>query len=83
MHKAEIRIPVEAAVVLSGRTALDRSESMFLVVVFLARVERIEGVRPAVRTVIQKLGVCFNGQFWISFNLWSSEDALALQACRC
>lgn len=83
MDKVEIRIPVQAAVVLSGRTALCRSESMFLVVVFLARVEKKKGVRPAVRTVIQKLGVCLNGQFWISVYLWSREDALAFQACHC
>lgn len=83
MNMIEIRIPVQAAVMLSGRTALGRSESMFLVVVFLARVKRIKGVRPAIRTVIQKLDVCLNGQFWIPVYLWSSEEALAFQACCC
>lgn len=83
MAKVEIRIPVEAAIVLSGRTALGRSESLFLVVVFLSRVERMKGVRPAVRTVVQKLVACLNGQLWVSVYLWSSEDALAFQACRC
>lgn len=80
MDKVDIRIAVKAAIVFIGR-ALGRSESLCFVVVFLARVERINGVRPAVRTVIQKLGVCLNGHFWISVYLWSSEDALAFQAC--
>lgn len=53
-----MRIPAETAIVLSERTALGRSESMFLVVVIVGRIERIKGVRPAVRTVIQKLGFC-------------------------
>lgn len=82
MDKVEIRISVKAAIVFSGR-ALARSQSLFFVVVFLARAERINRVRPAVRTVIQKLCVCLNGHFWISVYLWSSEDALAFWACHC
>lgn len=65
MGKVEIRIPVKAAIVFSWRAALGRSESMFFVVVLLPRAERIKGVRAAVRTVIQKLGVCLNRQFLI------------------
>lgn len=67
MGKVEIRIPVKAAIVFSWRAALGRSESMFFVVVLLPRAERIKGVRAAVRTMIQKLGVCLNRQFLISF----------------
>lgn len=64
MEKVEISSKSCHSVLLES--SLGRSESMFFVVVFLAKVERIKGVRAAVRTLIQKLGVCLNGQFWIS-----------------